>query len=95
MRHIGFTRPVTVGTGRRAATVHHEVVPMPAANAEALAHEHRGAVVDLTPRDLGYPVFTPVRLTGFRLNTCPTCLGAQRMTVCRTCNGRGRVMEIA
>ncbi len=94
MIHVGFTRPVTIGTGRAAVTVHHEVVPMPARNAADLARQHPGAVVDLTPKAMGFVVSAPAPVTPLRMAPCPTCGGARLMLVCRTCNGRGRVMEI-
>jgi hypothetical protein len=94
MPDIGFLRPVTIGVGRQAVTVHHEVVPMPERNADELRQAHPGAVADLTPKALGYPVHVPVPLSPLRLRPCPTCAGQRRMTACRTCNGLGRVMEI-
>lgn len=94
MRHVGFIRPVTIGKGQHAATVHHEVVELPERNAAELRRDHPAEVVDLTPKALGFEVFVPRRMSTVRVVPCRVCLGERRMTMCRACGGAGKVVVV-
>jgi hypothetical protein len=94
VRHIGFTRPLQIGKGQHGTVVHHEVVEMPIANAQALRAAHPDAVVDLTPLDFGFEVTVARRASTLRVIGCPSCKGQKRMTVCPACDNAGKVMVV-
>jgi hypothetical protein len=97
MRAIGFVRQVTLGKGRHATTLHHEVMSLPEVNAAELQAAHAD-IVDMTPNAVadacGETVPMPARHTALHISLCPTCRGMRRMTACRTCGGSGKVMAI-
>ena len=94
MRHIGFVRPVTIGKFPRAIVAHHEVVEMPENAAALLKAEHGDAIADLTPKEIGYQVSVPRRMSTIRVVGCPECRGERRMTVCRLCKSTGKVLVV-
>lgn len=95
MRHIGFTRPVRIGVGRRTRVAHHEVLEVPDVLYAGLKAEHGDALADLTPKAIGFPVFVPTRQTMIAFAPCGACLGRRTMTVCPACEGHGKIMVLA
>ncbi len=96
MKTIAFMRPVTIGRGKQAVTLHHEFVDLPDLNADGLIAQHPGVVFEIkaNPVTAAYGVAQHLRFSPLHVVDCPRCQGRSTMTVCPACNGAKRLMAI-
>lgn len=89
MTWLGFTRKITIGRGAHAHRLYDHIIEVAPRFAEAMRKDYGDAVVDLTPRNFGFPHFVAPRHTSLRVIDCPDCDGRRNaMTLCPTCGGQ-------